>query len=87
VTAEVIRQVAILAQPVIPTSAAKLLDLLAVPESERSFAALGGAHRLAPGTALPAPTAVFPRYVDPEAEAQGGVNKDGKDGKKGGKKA
>ena len=31
VTAEVIRQVAILAQPVMPASAAKLLDLLGVP--------------------------------------------------------
>jgi methionyl-tRNA synthetase len=71
VTAEVIRQVAILAQPFIPASAAKLLDLLAVPDKERSFAALGGAHRLAPGAALPAPTGVFPRYVEPEAGAEG----------------
>ena len=67
VTAEVIRQVAILAQPFIPASAGKLLDLLAVPADERSFAALGGAHRLAPGTTLPAPSGVFPRYVEPEA--------------------
>ncbi|ODN70826.1 Methionine--tRNA ligase [Methylobrevis pamukkalensis] len=35
VTAEVIRQVAILAQPVMPTSAGRLLDLLAVPEGAR----------------------------------------------------
>jgi methionyl-tRNA synthetase len=70
VTAEVIRQVAILAQPFIPASAAKLLDLLAVPEHERSFAALGGANRLAPGTKLPAPSAVFPRYVEPETRAE-----------------
>src|SRR6202044_1539696 len=41
-TAEVLRQVAILAQPFVPTSAAKLLDLLAVPADERSFAFLGG---------------------------------------------
>jgi methionyl-tRNA synthetase len=73
-TAEVIRQVAILAQPFIPTSAAKLLDLLAVPADERSFAALGGSHRLAPGTTLPAPSGVFPRYVEPEANAQGTAN-------------
>jgi methionyl-tRNA synthetase len=77
VTAEVIRQVAILAQPFIPASAGKLLDLLAVPQSERSFAALGGDHRLAPGTALPAPSGVFPRYVDPEADDKQG-NKQGK---------
>src|ERR1700754_922369 len=42
VTAEVIRQIAILALPVMPESAAKLLDSLGVPESERNFAALGG---------------------------------------------
>ena len=66
VTAEVIRQIAILAQPFMPASAGKLLDLLAVPESERDFAKLGGSHRLAAGVNLPAPTAVFPRYVEPE---------------------
>jgi methionyl-tRNA synthetase len=66
VTAEVIRQVGILAQPFVPQSAAKLLDLLGVPADERTFAQLGGSHRLAPGTALPPPAAVFPRYVEPE---------------------
>ncbi|MGI8526136.1 MAG: methionine--tRNA ligase [Pseudolabrys sp.] len=66
VTAEVIRQVAILAQPFMPQSAAKMLGLLGVPASERMFAALGGAHRLTPGAKLPAPSAVFPRYVEPE---------------------
>jgi methionyl-tRNA synthetase len=67
VTAEVIRQVAILAQPAIPTLAPKLLDLLAIPAGERDFAALGGARRIAPGTQLPPPAPVFPRYVEPEA--------------------
>ncbi len=69
VTAEVIRQVSILALPFMPASAGKLLDLLAVPEAERNFAALGGKHRLAPGTKLPAPAPVFPRYVEPEGKA------------------
>jgi methionyl-tRNA synthetase len=64
VTAEVLRQVAILAQPFMPSSAAKLLDLLTVPERERQFANLGAAYRLAPGAALPAPSAVFPRYIE-----------------------
>ncbi len=67
VTAEVIRQVAILAQPFVPESAGKLLDLLAVPKDTRNFADL--ATRLVPGTQLPAPSPVFPRYVEPEAEA------------------
>ncbi len=70
VTAEVIRQVAILAQPVMPGSAAKLLDLLAVPAEERQFSELGGDRRIAAGVALPAPSAVFPRYVDSEGSAQ-----------------
>src|SRR5436309_2911239 len=61
VTAEVIRQVAILALPFMPTCAAKLLDLLNIPQSERDFAALGGAKRIASGATLPAPVPVFPR--------------------------
>jgi methionyl-tRNA synthetase len=68
VTAEVIRQVAILAQPFMPDSAAKFLALLNVPLEERDFAALTPGKRLKPGVALPAPTGVFPRYVEPEAE-------------------
>jgi methionyl-tRNA synthetase len=67
VTAEVIRQAAILAQAAIPVGAPKLLDLLAVPEDARDFAALG--TRLIPGTVLPVPQGVFPRYVEPEASA------------------
>jgi methionyl-tRNA synthetase len=69
VTAEVIRQVAILAQPFMPGSAAKFLDLVGVPANERMFDRLGGAHRLKGGAALPAPTPVFPRYVEPETAA------------------
>jgi methionyl-tRNA synthetase len=65
VTAEVVRQVAILAQPAMPESAAKLLDSLGVPQEReaRDFASL--ATRLTAGTALPAPVGVFPRYVEP----------------------
>ncbi len=66
VTAEVVRQVAILAQPAMPTAAGKLLDLLAVDPSARTFGSLGERGRLKPGTALPPPQPVFPRYVDPE---------------------
>jgi methionyl-tRNA synthetase len=69
VTAEVIRQVAILAQPFVPQSAGKLLDLLAVPAAERHFSELGGGRRITPGAKLPAPAPVFPRYVEPEASA------------------
>ncbi len=66
VTAEVVRQIAILAQPVMPASSAKFLDSLGIPEGARDFAALGEAGRIKPGTTLPAPVAVFPRYVEPQ---------------------
>ena len=68
VTAETVRQAAILTQPFMPGSIAQMLDLLAVPEEARGFDHLGEAGRLKPGTALPQPTGVFPRHVDPEAE-------------------
>ena len=67
VTAEVIRKAAILAMGAIPLGAPKLLDLLAVPQDARDFAAL--ATPLKPGTPLPAPQGVFPRYVEPESAA------------------
>jgi methionyl-tRNA synthetase len=67
-TAETIRRVAILCQPFIPTSAAKLLDLLAVPADCRNMSDVGEGSALASGVPLPAPTPVFPRYVEP-AEA------------------
>jgi methionyl-tRNA synthetase len=68
VTAEVLRQIAILAQPVMPSSSAKLLDILGVPNGARDFSHLGGATRIAPGTALPPPAPIFPRYVEPKDE-------------------
>jgi len=64
VLAEVIRHLAILVQPVVPSSAAKLLDQLAQPAGARDFASL--ARPLAPGTKLPKPEGVFPRYVEAE---------------------
>jgi methionyl-tRNA synthetase len=67
-TAEVTRQVAILAQPFVPAGAAKLLDLLAVPAESRAFAFLGEKGRLKSGTLLPAPSPVFPRYLEREAK-------------------
>jgi methionyl-tRNA synthetase len=52
---------------VMPESSAKLLDSLGIPQDARDFAALGGATRIKPGTVLPAPAPVFPRYVEPSA--------------------
>jgi methionyl-tRNA synthetase len=69
VTSEVLRQIGILVQPVMPQSAAKLLDQLGVPQDARGFAKLGWAGRLKPGTKLPPPQPVFPRYVEAEKDA------------------
>lgn len=68
VTAEVLRQVGILSQPVMPEAAGKLLDLLGITQDARTFAALGAQGRLVAGTSLPAPAPVFPRYVDPDSD-------------------
>ena len=70
VTAEVIRQIAILTQPVMPAASATLLDLLVVAEPDRTFASLGPIGRLAAGAALPKPQPVFPRYVEAESGAE-----------------
>jgi len=63
VTAEVVRQIAIMAQPAIPEAAGKLLDILGIGQGERDFAAL--ATRIKAGTQLPPPAPVFPRYIEP----------------------
>ena len=68
-TAEVLRQIAILVQPVMPLSTAKLLDQLAVPQDARSFAALGPSGRLKPGSELPQPAPAFPRHVEAQEAA------------------
>ncbi|MFO1189188.1 MAG: methionine--tRNA ligase [Alphaproteobacteria bacterium] len=61
---EVLRRLGILIQPFMPGSMAKLLDQLAVPPDGRDFAGLDRA--LVAGTALPAPSALFPRFVAEE---------------------
>jgi methionyl-tRNA synthetase len=66
-TCEAVRIAALLVQPVIPESAAKMLDLLGQTEDQRAFTAID--VRLAPGTVLPAPTGVFPRY-QPASEVE-----------------
>ena len=65
VTAEVLRMVGILIQPYVPQSAGKLLDLLKV--KKRGFVNI--TERLVPGTELPVPVAIFPRYISEEAKS------------------
>lgn len=65
---ETIRQIAILVQPVMPQSAAKLLDQLMVPDDARGFEYIAGRARLTSGIAIEKPQGVFPRYQVPEGE-------------------
>ena len=63
VTAEVLRMVAIMTQPIMPDAAGKLLSLLGVPENARDFVHAEISPALVSGTPLPQPIPVFPRYV------------------------
>jgi methionyl-tRNA synthetase len=54
-----------------PDSAGKILDQLAVPAGDRTFA--GFDKELVPGIALPAPQGVFPRFVEPAQETKRGA--------------
>ncbi|BDA84625.1 methionine--tRNA ligase [Aureimonas sp. SA4125] len=66
VTAEILRRVSILLQPVMPGSMAKMLDLLGVGEDERTFGELVPEATLVSGRPLPVPEGVFPRFVEPD---------------------
>lgn len=68
VTAEVLRVIAIIAQPTIPESAGRLLDLLGVPADLRMFSHTNAGYRVDAGTILPPPQPIFPRYVEAETE-------------------
>ncbi len=70
VLAETIRQLAIMAWPFMPASMDRMLDQLAVPKGKRAFKHFGGDHALVPGTKLPKPEGVFPRYVENEGAAK-----------------
>ncbi|HEX9569298.1 MAG TPA: methionine--tRNA ligase [Rhodospirillales bacterium] len=93
VLAEVIRHVTIILQPFMPGSCGKILDQLAVPTNARDFNALNTSghfideNSLKPGTPLPKPEGVFPRFQEPEAAkgAGKGANPGGKAGKGAGK--
>jgi len=64
VCAETLRRLALLAQPFMPDAAARMLDQLCVPADQRTFAAMTADHAVLPGTVLPPPAGIFPRYVD-----------------------
>jgi len=68
VTAEVVRQVGILCQFIMPDSAAKLLDQINIVGEDRGFDRLGEGGRLRSGARLDKPEGVFPRYVEGEGK-------------------
>ena len=65
--AETIRRVAIMVIPFMPDAASAILDQLSVAADQRVLANVGS-KELAPGTPLPKPEPIFPRYVEEEAE-------------------
>jgi methionyl-tRNA synthetase len=65
VLADALRVVATVLQPFMPGSMASMLDQLGVPADARMLAAL--AQPLPGGIVLPAPSGVFPRYVEQAA--------------------
>ena len=70
---EVIRLFAIILQPFMPDASSKILDQLSVDIENRNFSFIGpptnhdllGEFALKPGTVLPKPEGVFPRFLDP----------------------
>jgi len=70
ILSEVIRHLAIVIHPFMPASCDTILDQLSVGEKSREFSALNDSSEvfdekaLMPGTALPKPSPVFPRFVE-----------------------
>ena len=68
VLAESIRNIALLLQPFMPGSMDTLLEQLGISDREqKTFARLGAPGQLPPGTGLPKPQGVFPRFVEADA--------------------
>ncbi|NHN87595.1 methionine--tRNA ligase [Acetobacter conturbans] len=67
VLADALRGIATVLQPYMPDSMDRMLTQLGVQADERTFEALD--TPLPEGRALPKPEGIFPRYVEPEAEA------------------
>jgi len=62
VTLDAARRIALLVQPFIPESSARLLDQLGVAADARGFANFNTA--VVAGTPLPPPAGVFPRWAE-----------------------
>ncbi len=69
VLTETIRCLGISIQSVMPASAAKMLDQLAVPADQRTYNHATSEYALKAGTAMPAPEGVFPRLQPKDEKA------------------
>ncbi|MCB9973601.1 MAG: methionine--tRNA ligase [Rhodospirillales bacterium] len=67
VLAEVIRCLGLITQPLMPDSAAKILDQVSTPLNQRDFTHLSPDYALPAGTKIPVPQGVFPRLIEEEA--------------------
>jgi methionyl-tRNA synthetase len=56
-------------QPIMPEASAKLLDVVGSDANARQFSDAVATQAVAAGTDLPAPTPIFPRYVETEGDA------------------
>ncbi len=64
---EAIRNAALVMQPFIPESAAKILDILNVPQNQRSLNFVGESGALKPSSPLNPAVPVFPKFMDAAA--------------------
>ncbi|CAA7617930.1 methionine--tRNA ligase [Magnetospirillum sp. UT-4] len=69
VLAETVRNLALLTQAFMPAASGRLLDQLGIGPDARTLHHCGSHHALKPGTPLPAPAGVFPRFVEEEGAA------------------
>ena len=63
VLSETIRRIALILQPFMPDTMSCMLEQLAVSAHHRTFAHLNKDHYLKPGTTLPEPKGLFPRFM------------------------
>lgn len=61
---ETLRYIGIMAQPLIPEASKNLLDMLQVPDDQRTFDHLKSAFALEQGTSIDAPSPLFPRIEE-----------------------
>ncbi len=64
VLAEAIRHLALATLPFMPDSSDRILDQLNILADQRVFASMGETGELTPGSPLPKPHGVFPRFVE-----------------------